>query len=275
MSDILHNIQTFFDGNTYFNVTTFIIATLAIIIAIYHYKKGKKEKKPIYITRSINLVKENINKINSVNILYQGKEVETLTITKLAFWNAGKETIHNNDIAPSDPVIINIDTDYKFLDAEIIFSKKEANNFNLIKIDDHKYKLDFDYIDYKQGAIIQLYHNANNSNSVQIIGTIKSCNNINRKSNKLYPAFIEKGLKSRLRKLPERIFRKTTGYLMLLVCILTPIGLYFDESFFKIDLFLIPKTLFIIIILGFYGYIGSRLINENVPRGLRIFHDEF
>lgn len=71
----------------------------------------------------MNLVRENVQKIDTVNILYAGNKVDNLSITKIAFWNDGKETINNSDVAQNNPIRLIIDKDLYFLDAEIIYQK--------------------------------------------------------------------------------------------------------------------------------------------------------
>ena len=75
---------------------------------------------PIYILRTVNLVRENVQKIDTVNILYAGNKVNNLSITKIAFWNDGKETINNSDVAQNNPIRLIIDKDCIFFHTIIL-----------------------------------------------------------------------------------------------------------------------------------------------------------
>lgn len=68
---------------------------------------------PIYVLRTVNLVRENVQKIDTVNILYSGNKVNNLSITKMAF-GMMEETINNSDVAQNNPIRLTIDKDCIF-----------------------------------------------------------------------------------------------------------------------------------------------------------------
>lgn len=74
---------------------------------------------------------------------YAGEQIENLTVTKIAFWNAGNDTIKGQDIDKNKPLTVHID-------------------------------IDFDYFDKNQGGIIQLFHNGKSGNDIKIYGYIIS-----------------------------------------------------------------------------------------------------
>ena len=80
-----------------------IIGMLGFPFSIYTYVKTKKNKKPTYIVRTIKLIEPRIKQLNNaINILYQDNKIENLSISKIALWNEGKDTIDNTDIAKSN-----------------------------------------------------------------------------------------------------------------------------------------------------------------------------
>mgnify|MGYP001766436755 CR=1 FL=1 len=73
------------------------IGIIGIVIGIfgsyYFYRKSLREKAPCWVIRSNNLVNGFSSKVQNLQVLFKGNQVENLTISKVVFWNNGKETI--------------------------------------------------------------------------------------------------------------------------------------------------------------------------------------
>jgi len=174
--------MSLFNNNPALNLATLILAVLGIFFTAYFYFRSRKSKAPTYTVRTINLVRDNLSKISTLDILYSGKKINNLSISKIALWNDGQETINSTDIAPLKPLIIIINNEYDILDVGILFQKNDANNFN-INISEDKKSVDitFDYFDNKEGMVLQIFHTGNYSEDIRIEGKIKSVKNINRR----------------------------------------------------------------------------------------------
>ncbi len=182
----LNDVLNFLKGSTFSQ----IVGIIAILLSIYFYRKSKKSRTPTYIIRTINLIKEKIQKIETVQIRYSGEIINNLSISKIAFWNDGKETINSSDVAQKKPIIIKINEEFEILDAEIIFNKNEANDFKITISEDHKYiSVTFDYFDFEEGFVLQVYHTGNDSEDLVVEGQIKTVKMIVRKdiSKALFP----------------------------------------------------------------------------------------
>lgn len=83
--------------NPLLGLASFILAIIGLVLAVIFYLKSKKIKSPYYAIRSINLIEDLISKIESLEMLFRGKPIKNLTVTKLAFWNAGNDTINYQD----------------------------------------------------------------------------------------------------------------------------------------------------------------------------------
>lgn len=170
MNNTIQYFTELFNNNPLLNAFSLFLAILGIIFTTYFYFKSKKIRMPIYILRTVNLVRENVQKIDTVNILYAGNKVNNLSITKIAFWNDGKETINNSDVAQNNPIRLIIDKDCIFLDAEIIYQKNPSNDFNISISNDNKYvDITFDYFDFEEGIVLQVFH------TLSIYNLIPSC----------------------------------------------------------------------------------------------------
>jgi len=169
-------------NNPIFNITTLVLAVFGIFFTVYFYFRSKKSRIPTYAVRTINLVSSNISKINILDILYSGEKINNLSISKVALWNDGKETINSTDIAPLKPIKIMINDKYDILDATILFQKNDGNNFILnLATDKKSVDITFDYFDYKDGIVLQIFHTGNSNEYVRIEGGIKSVSKICRR----------------------------------------------------------------------------------------------
>lgn len=166
----------FFTNTTLFNVVSFTIAILGILLALFY---GKRFKKPVYNIKSITLVNSNSKILPEITILYKGHQIKNLTYTQVAFWNAGNDVINNTDVAISEPIQATIDDKYEFLDAEIMYEAKKANNFSLVITPDKKHiRINFEYMAKDEGITFKLYHTGNSYKDVKIEGTVKGVDKI-------------------------------------------------------------------------------------------------
>lgn len=119
-------ISDFLNENPYMTLMVFTCTVASVILAIYFYYKSKKNKKPTYIVRTINLVNEKIKHKSVIDFLYLGQKINNISFTKIAFWNDGKDTINFSDVAKNSQLKIKIKEGYKILDCKILYQKKHG-----------------------------------------------------------------------------------------------------------------------------------------------------
>lgn len=165
--------------NPLLGILSFAATLASAILAIFFYFKAKRAKKPCYAKRSVNIVKDLVSKFESLEILYDGQKIENLTITKVAFWNAGSDTMDNHDIASADPIVIQVSNGCRILKAQKIYEKNSANKLELkTSTKESQFLIDFEYIDRGEGAIFQLFHTGTSNQDVKVLGTIKGAGKI-------------------------------------------------------------------------------------------------
>lgn len=282
MNNTIDFFTELFNSNPLLNACSLFLAILGIIFSVYFYFKSKKIRVPIYILRTVNLVRENVQKIDTVNILYAGNTVNNLSITKIAFWNDGKETINNSDIAQNNPIRLIIDKDCIFLDAEIIYQKNPSNGFNISISNDNKYiDINFDYFDFEEGLVLQVFHTGNESDDITLVGQVKSVKKIKRKdySPSFIPTYIVDVLKkTTLSKKVAKLVSGWTVFIMGLFSIIIALITPFME--------IVPKDsnpeknrIELIVSLGIigvlYALMGYSMIKRKIPKGFNVFNEEF
>ena len=282
MNNTIQYFTELFNSNPLLNAISLFLAILGIIFSTFFYLKSKKIRMPIYVLRTVNLVRENVQKIDTVNILYSGNKVNNLSITKMAFWNDGKETINNSDVAQNNPIRLTIDKGCIFLDAEIIYQKNPSNGFDILISNDNKYiDITFDYFDFEEGIVLQVFHTGNESDDITLVGQIKSVKKIQRKD--YFSSFIPTYIVNILKKttLPKKIAKTVSGWTIFIMGLfLTIFALIMP--FIEI----VPKDsnpeksrLEIIVFLGIVGILyasmGYSIIKRKIPKGFNVFNEEF
>ena len=165
--------MNFFAGDPYMNILFLIISICSIVLAFVFYYRSKKIKAPVYNLTTTNLIHSNISTIKNVEIRYKGNLLKNLSLTKIAFWNSGQEPIRREDLVSSKPLTISMPEEGIIYGFEIEF-ENAINNLNIIKRDDNSILFDFDFLDFRDGFVLSVYHsNISNKNIVmhgKIIG---------------------------------------------------------------------------------------------------------
>lgn len=173
-----------------------ILTVLSFAFAIYCQYKNKERKEISYCLKSNHLIRKKKSKFEKISISYDGKRVEDLCVSKFTIWNSGNRTLNCSDIVESKELTISTSQNNIILDVEIIVCSEETNKFSVETIDETTIKINFDYVDKKDGTIVQIIHtgtdsdiqidckikggkpikNINNNKTVMIIGRILNSN---------------------------------------------------------------------------------------------------
>jgi len=166
----MENIFKFLTNNPWLNILFLLLAIFGIIMTLYTYLKSKKTSKPTFAKTDFKIITSNFSAIENLSVLYNNNPIEELSVSKIVIYNAGKKSIRKEDIAPKDKIRIDF-LDGKILNSKIHYCTKEINNFSILKTE-KSVLVDFDYLGYFDGAVIQIFHTAKNPESVKIEGTI-------------------------------------------------------------------------------------------------------
>ena len=160
-----------------FILSIIITAIVSIIITSIF----QKSIKPIYTSFSSKILNESeIAKQNKIKILYNNNEVKSLTITKLVFWNSGKQTIdYKVHIAEKDPFRIELHEEGEILDYELLY-QKEANDISPLLSDNKIINIPFNYFSHNEGFVIKIYHTGKNGKQIRMCGSLKEDAKIKR-----------------------------------------------------------------------------------------------
>jgi cell division protein FtsW (lipid II flippase) len=240
-------------SNPQLTILSVIVAVVSVAVSVIIYLKSKREKVPKYSIKSYNIIKDFVNIFEALEVSYAGQTIKNLTVSKIVFWNAGRETIDKDDIVAADPITISTKGDYKILDQKIISINNETNKFSVKKSDGHsKVELEFEYVDKNDGAVIQIIHTGYSSKNIEIHGRIKGAGKL-----KL----------AKLEIIPEKYTLFIFGLLGGLSGAMTA---YIQNLYNLDDTYLILGLIVTVFTLGCL-YIIFRKLNNKLPRGLEIF----
>jgi hypothetical protein len=110
---------------------------------------------------------------NELEFLFRGKKVPKVSLSLIAIWNDGNVTINGNLIVSSDPLRILVHSG-TVLDTKVLRSSREVNGFSCALCSGHAdnvIQCKFDYLDVKDGALIQVIHTGDDK--VEVVGTLR------------------------------------------------------------------------------------------------------
>jgi hypothetical protein len=159
-------------SNPWLTLLSVIVAIVAVIVAIVFGIKSSRSRKPYFRKISATIVSDFTNKVQSIQMLFDGKPISDVTITRFLFWNAGRETIRKEDIAQSDPLRITVTDGKEILESKIVKENNDASMFKLSPIGRTALDLSFDFAERNQGAIIQVIHTGKTEKDIDLTGTV-------------------------------------------------------------------------------------------------------
>lgn len=167
------------------------ITIISLLSSYYFYKKSHKEKLPKFKITSRILIRDYNSLVEDLSISYCNERIDNLTITNIALWNAGKETINKSDLVTKDKLRIELleNENYspKLLYAGILIENNRANNFLIETIHGtNEVCIDFDYIDHNDGVVLKIIHTGTEDKMVKISGSIKGYGKLNEEERNFY-----------------------------------------------------------------------------------------
>src|SRR6266480_1312728 len=134
-----------------------LIGLAGIAISLYFYRKSRRVKQLCYTVTTANLIQDYSAKLSGLKIEYKGKNPANISVSKIAIWNDGTETIDHTEV----------------LDWSVISFTTPANQFGLARSGSLLSDVVFDYLDKTEGGIVQLVHTAKTSASILLSGRVK------------------------------------------------------------------------------------------------------
>jgi hypothetical protein len=145
------------EGGATINVIFLVLAIAGILSSIYFYIRSRRERRLVFHVRTFPLIRKSIGTVPELSIAYRGKPVTTLSLTRLALWNAGSQTITKADIVASEPLRVRAEGEGEILAAQVSFTRRPAAHL-AANLDAMSILLSFDFLDQSDGGILDIYH---------------------------------------------------------------------------------------------------------------------
>lgn len=155
----------------------------AFVFAIYTWIAGKKKKEFSYFSNSYKIIQKGKSSIPQLQLTYENRNIEDLSITKYAIWNSGNEVINTNDIVSERPLKITASSGAVILNTKVIVESEETNKFIIDEQQENSSTINFDYVDPRDGIVIQIIHTGENLEFDGKIKGGKKFKNLNKKGN--------------------------------------------------------------------------------------------
>lgn len=144
-------------SNPWVTLFSFLIGVLGFVLAFYFGIRSLPKKKIKVFYDNNELITYKNTDISKLEIFYNKESVDRLTVTKVVFWNSSFPTINNSDIVNMAPfsVLLNVGT---ILDVSVLRGHDTSNKIDVKLLNDKAAQISFDYLDYKEGGILQIIH---------------------------------------------------------------------------------------------------------------------
>lgn len=149
-----------------------IVFFLGILGSWIIYTLTRKKREICYSIMERYLIVDYVSRIEDLEIIYRGEQIENLLATRILFWNRGGKTIRKSDIAERDLIKIRFEEGSKVLDASKLFETSDINDISVRVLEnDRTVELTFDFIAKNDGGVIEIL-TAGRSETIELLGTV-------------------------------------------------------------------------------------------------------
>lgn len=110
-----------------------------------------------------------------VTVLYKDLAVPRVTQSLVWIWREGRGTIKGADIVSADPVVLHVPKGDQVLDAAVLAQSRDTNGVCVAVEPGERpsgVKVSFDYLDARQGAVIEILHTGEAPDTIEPTGTV-------------------------------------------------------------------------------------------------------
>lgn len=208
-----------------------IIAIFGFGWGFYSHSFSNKKQRISTAFSSFEIIKQGEKTIQQLSLSFSGTEIHNLTITKFAIWNSGNKVINGTDIVPAQKLRVTSKDSSEILEAQIVAESDAANCFKICDISSNQVRLDFDYIDSRDGFVLQVLHTGDVT-SLKVEGKIKGGKPIKHLHEKAKNAKISPRIRRAMRKIMAVLLSIEVLLMLFLVAVTT-----------LVEIGVLPKTI--------------------------------
>lgn len=145
--------------NPYIWMVLSLLSVFSVGFGVYTWYRGRKRLQISFYQNSYGLISDISHVSPVLRLIYKNKDIANLAITKIAIWNSGNDVINWDKVVKEKPLrIMARNSDSKILDVSIVSCLEETNKFTLTNTEDNEVDIKFDYIDKREGIVVQIIH---------------------------------------------------------------------------------------------------------------------
>jgi hypothetical protein len=162
------------------NWVTLFVGLLGLVASVILYQRGRRKRDPRWDIRTTIVIQDYSAKLTDLGVTYAGKPVQTLSVSRVMFWNNGNETLNASDLVSVDPLRLVTTDGVQILNATLLASNNVAAQLQIQAAPNSDQAIvTFDYLDGGQGGVFQIVHTGKRRN-LHIEGTIKGVRSVRR-----------------------------------------------------------------------------------------------
>ena len=167
-----------------------LFGILGVAISIIFFIRSRRFQIPAYYKKTIHWYDGKSVPHDDIKMTFRGENITRFTISHIAFWNAGNQTIRISDFASASPLRLKIPKEIDLYDVRLtgtttneIGAQISLPDPDILKAGKEKeIPVIFDYLDENDGFLIQIIHNGNSDNSIEFAGKLPGVYEFKRSS---------------------------------------------------------------------------------------------
>jgi hypothetical protein len=146
--------------NSLLTIAGVLFGIISVVLAVVFYRRSVRAREPRYIMESWRVISESESRIRHFTMRIGDNELKHVSLTKILFWNAGRETILRSDVSQNAPLRLGIRAPARIYDVSIPFTSKPECDFRVSNQSFAEAKIDFEFVGHGDGCVIQVIHDA-------------------------------------------------------------------------------------------------------------------
>jgi hypothetical protein len=163
-----------------------ISSIIGIALAIHFFNLTKEIREPFFFDYPVKtklIESKFLNDAPFKIFRLNGEEIKRdVSSSTFYFWNQGKKPIRTEDIL--DSLIVSLYDSSEILKFEVLGQSREVCKFNLVQINKHQLKLDFNIVEQFDGCVAQIIYIGDANQKLQIKGNIEGVKVFNSTTHK-------------------------------------------------------------------------------------------
>lgn len=155
-----------------------VLGIVGLALSIVFYLRSRRIQRPTYAKRSTRWFDGSDTPHSDLKMFFRDQQIQRFTITHLAFWNAGNQTIRRGDFATASPLHLHIPSELTLLDIRLTARTTTENGVLLVPpavLPCHPasdIQIDFDFLDADDGFVVQLVHDGESTKDITVLGKL-------------------------------------------------------------------------------------------------------